>query len=175
MSPAGDMNPGPEKKDLIMTRIRAAVMCGVTLSMLSFFPGQAEEPSAPGQEAAAQTEGPSTQVAEAPPSSPSSGNGGVKELLSGLPKRLPAFLAGAIVGTPIAIVRLSKRETIAATKELSGETSNPLIVLPCASLGLPAGIISGCFQGVLYGPINGWKYSDDKPYSKESFSLGEMK
>ena len=94
---------------------------------------------------------------------------------SKIPKNVPAFIAGVVVGTPIALVRMSKREIVTATRELVGETDNPLILGAGGVLGVPAGLMGGALYGLYAGTADSWVNADDNPYSRDSFSLGDMK
>lgn len=89
--------------------------------------------------------------------------------LSGLPGKALGATFGVLFGTPIAIVRKSAVETVSATRDLVGETDNPFLLGAAGILGVPAGICSGVLQGPFVAAKNGW---DNKPFSKESFSLG---
>lgn len=90
--------------------------------------------------------------------------------LSSLPGKALGAAFGALFGTPIAIVRKTAEETVSATKDLVGESENPFLIGAAGILGVPAGICSGVLQGPFVATKNGW---DNKPFSKESFSLGE--
>jgi hypothetical protein len=114
---------------------------------------------------------------EATPAAPAEkkkDKGGLGKMLAGLPGKAAAFTIGAIGGTPIAIVRVSARETVSATRDLVGETSNPLLLGAAGVLGVPAGVLSGALQGPVYGMKNSWDNLDE-PFSKDAFSLGEIK
>lgn len=95
--------------------------------------------------------------------------------LSKVPRNVPAFLTGAVVGTPVAVVRMSKREIVTSTRELVGDTDNPLFLGAGGILGVPAGLMSGAIYGLYAGVADSWVNADDNPYSKDSFSLGDMK
>lgn len=103
--------------------------------------------------------------------SPSSAGGGAKNIA----QRLASFTTGVIVGTPIAIFRKSVECTASDTKELVGESKNPIFLVPAGMLSLPWGVFSGSVEGLYAGIADSWVYADDKPFSKDSFSLGEMK
>lgn len=91
------------------------------------------------------------------------------------PARLASTVVGSIVGVPVSIVRKTKSEVISATKELVDNSSNKWYLAAASPIGLCGGIVSGCFQGVVYGPYNAWKYSTDQPFAAETFSLGDSK
>jgi hypothetical protein len=90
-------------------------------------------------------------------------------------QRLASFTTGVIVGTPIAIFRKSVECTVSDTKELVGESRNPVFLVPAGIISLPWGVFSGGVEGLYTGVANSWVNSDDKPFSKDAFSLGEMK
>ena len=141
-----------------MVRARAAigVMIGLALSLA---PVGAEEGSA------AKSDEPAKAVAKGSKT-------GLKEGLRNLPMKLVAVTCGTIVGTPVAMFRRSCSETVAATKDLTGETSNPILLGLAGTFGLPAGVLSGTLQGPFYAMYNSWT---NEPFGKDSFSLGDMK
>lgn len=151
-----------------MKRSIAAIMCAVSLFAVTTLAANAEDSPA--------AKADSDSGASSSKSSSSSGpTGRIGGVLSKVPKNVPAFLAGVVVGTPIAFVRMSKREVVSATRELVGETENPLILAPASVLGVPAGIMSGGIYGLAHAIGNAWTNADDNPFSKDSFSLGDMK
>ena len=91
------------------------------------------------------------------------------------PQRLAAFVAGVMVGTPVAIVRKSIICTVSDTKELVGESRNPIFLVPAGMLAAPWGLFSGGAEGIYAGIADSWVNSSENPFSKESFSLGKMK
>lgn len=99
----------------------------------------------------------------------SSSGGGV----GAVPGRLASFAVGTMVGIPVSMFRKSKEESINATKDLVGDTDNKFIIAPAGLLGVPAGVLSGTMQGIVFGIKNAWTGSGDEPFSRESFSLGE--
>lgn len=72
------------------------------------------------------------------------------------------------------MVRKSSSEVGVVTKGQLKKSKNPLLLLAAFTEGVPAGILSGIFDGLATGPVDSWVYAD-KPFSKESFSLKEMK
>ncbi|HEY9786471.1 MAG TPA: hypothetical protein V6D17_13775 [Candidatus Obscuribacterales bacterium] len=91
-----------------------------------------------------------------------------------VPVKLVSFSAGALVGTPIAVVRMTSKNTVQATKDISGKDANPIKVGFASLLGLPIGVVTGTVEGGYYGMENAAIHTD-KPFSKEQFSLGELK
>lgn len=169
-----------------MTRSLAAILCALSISALSLVPACAEEKAAAKDTppAATTTEKTTTKsvtteskttTKETTTKASSGGQGRFHDIMSKLPTNVPAFLAGVVVGTPIAIARMSKREIVTATKDLTGETDNKLLLGAGGVLGVPAGLMSGAIYGVYAGVADSWVNANDNPYSKDSFSLGEMK
>ena len=91
---------------------------------------------------------------------------------SPLPIRLLSFTTGFVVGTPIAIGRCAYKQTRAGTKDLVGDSTNPLLVVPATIISIPFGIMGGPFEGVGSAAVNSWKGSGQDPFGPESFSLG---
>lgn len=92
-----------------------------------------------------------------------------------LPKRLPPTLLCAVGGTPIAFFRRTVSATQEGVKDIVGESKFPLFVAPAICVSFPYGLCAGVLAGPVVGLANGWKYSDDKPFSKDAFSLGTDK
>lgn len=141
------------KKEVTMIRQHVAILLALAVSIASFSPALADDAS--------------PKVSTAPSVSGSSGG-------TSLGVRLIAFSIGFLVGTPIAMARKTGDETISGLKDIVGESRNPLLVIPFGALSAVPGAISGIFQGPFYAAKNSWTNSDDAPFSKESFSLGDM-
>ena len=93
-----------------------------------------------------------------------------------IPVRLVAFATGAVVGTPIAVVRYTCSNTKTMSGQISGDNSkNPLLRGTCALATLPFAVFKGGLEGMYYGTANSWSNSSEHPFSTDSFSLGEMK
>jgi hypothetical protein len=125
-----------------MTRRFAALICGTALSAMSAAPAFA---------------------AEAPD---------VAKALVLTPLRLVAFSAGAVIGTPIAVLRKSYANT---HETFSSKSDNKVMAAGTALAALPVGIFTGTLEGVFLGTKNSWMNSTEHPFGKDSFSLGEMK
>ena len=91
-----------------------------------------------------------------------------------IPVRLVAFAAGAVIGTPIAIVRKTAQNTGDMSESLSGKSENPLVKGVAGLAILPFAVFKGGLEGAYYGTANSWKNSSEHPFSKDSFSMGEM-
>jgi len=92
----------------------------------------------------------------------------VGDFLVRLPIRIPAAAVATVVGTPIAVVRKVKEEIRDTVK---GGIDHPIVLLP-ALASLPFATLGGFWDGMAAGPYDACAYSN-KPFSKESFSLGK--
>lgn len=92
-----------------------------------------------------------------------------------IPVRLVAFATGAVIGTPIAIVRKVAENTTNMSGQASGKSDNPLLRGVAAVFIFPFAVFKGGLEGGYLGTANSWKNSSDKPFSADSFSLGDMK
>ena len=91
-----------------------------------------------------------------------------------LPVRMVSSIPGFIFGTPFAVGRSVFRQTKAGTKDLVGESKNPVLVVPAAVFSLPFGIMASPFEGLGYSAVNSWKASGEaEPFSADAFSLGD--
>lgn len=125
-----------------MTRRFAALICGTAISAMSAAPALA---------------------AEAPD---------VAKALFLAPLRLVAFSAGAVVGTPIAVLRKSYTNT---HETFSSKSDNKVMAAGACLVALPVGVFTGTVEGIYLGTKNSWMNSTEHPFGKDSFSLGEMK
>ena len=91
-----------------------------------------------------------------------------------IPVRLLAFGVGAVVGTPIAVLRKTCENTTTMSGEIGGK-DNPALRGASALAILPFAVFKGGLEGLYYGTANSWANSSEHPFSKDSFSLGEMK
>jgi hypothetical protein len=73
-------------------------------------------------------------------------------------EKAACFTAGVVVKTPKAIVRNAKTETIGDTKELIGDSKNPILVGAASALSLPFGVTSGLCEGICSGIVHSWKH-----------------
>ena len=99
---------------------------------------------------------------------PALANGDGEGLLT---KRVPSWIVGTIGGMPFSIARRigsEVKENAEAIKD------RPLLAIPGVAIGLPMSIAGGFFDGIVYSSNTAWEYSADQPFSKETFSRGEM-
>jgi hypothetical protein len=102
---------------------------------------------------------------------------GVGTFMAHLPQRLVGSAVGFAVGTPIALVRCTKRELIKETKEaytLGAVRPKVLAYATAVFFGVPSGAMSGIWYGAINGTADGWAYSKDKPFTKGTFSLDKL-
>ncbi len=92
-----------------------------------------------------------------------------------IPVRLVAFATGAVIGTPIAIVRKTCSNTTEMSGQLSGKSDNIALRGACGLATLPFAVFKGGLEGIYYGTANSWTNSSEHPFSGDSFSLGDMK
>ncbi|MBY0357193.1 MAG: hypothetical protein K2W82_04260 [Candidatus Obscuribacterales bacterium] len=142
-----------------MTKTISAAILAMTVSAFALSPCLAADSAA------------ATPETKAPESTkPSSTKAGSS---TGLPTRVASFLTGVTFGVPVAIVRKTGDEIAEGTKDLLGDTNNWFLMVPAGILTVPFGCVSGTAGGVLHGVKNAWVNSDE-PFSKDSFSLGDM-
>lgn len=103
-----------------------------------------------------------------------------KEMLKNtamFPVKALAVSAGLVFGTPVAVVRQtterSKGITSAFADEIGGKDSLPPVLF-ASLLGVPFGVLVGTGEGVYFGGKNAIEHGVEKPFSKDSFSLGEL-
>lgn len=92
-----------------------------------------------------------------------------------IPVKFVAFTTGAVVGTPIAVVRKVCQNTTIMSGEASKNSTNPLLRVTTAACIFPMAAFKGSIEGSVLGTENSWKNSSEKPFSADSFSLGELK
>ena len=98
-----------------------------------------------------------------------------------MPTRLGGIGAGVLVGTPVAVVRQSVKNSIDFTGAAADKVGEPIggrdngpVCLVCSLVTVPVGIVAGTFQGVYYGVKNGVVGGFQTPFHPDSFSLGEL-
>lgn len=100
--------------------------------------------------------------------------GSAAKFAAKMPVEFASFCTGAVFGTPIAVARKTAQNSVKATKDASGNSDNKGKLAAASLIGLPVGIFTGSIEGVYWGLANSWTNSS-KPFSKDAFSLGEMK
>lgn len=88
-----------------------------------------------------------------------------------LPVRVASFTTGFILGTPVSIVRAFGRQTRAGSRDLIGESKNPVLLATTYLFSVPFAFAGAPFEGVGMSAINSWNGSGEEPFGKESFSL----
>jgi hypothetical protein len=92
-------------------------------------------------------------------------------------KKAAGFAAGTAVGLPVAFVRLTADAIPEHAKSVPfiGESNNPALKWASRGLMIPTAFFSGFVQAPFYSVTNAWNaaVTDDEPFSKESFYLGE--
>ncbi len=92
------------------------------------------------------------------------------------PVKALAISTGMVVGTPVAVTRRVSNRCIEYTQtfadKIGGKDSLPPVLF-ASVLGVPFGVIAGSAEGIYFGGKNSIVHGSDKPFSKESFSLGE--
>jgi hypothetical protein len=93
------------------------------------------------------------------------------------PVKALAVGAGLVVGTPVAVVRQTAERSMGITGDfadkIGGKDSLPPVLF-ASVLGVPFGLLVGSAEGVYFGGKNAIQHGVEKPFSKESFSLGEL-
>jgi len=89
-------------------------------------------------------------------------------------KKFVSFLAGTVVGVPVCMVRRSKYEDWYAVHGMVGDSDNKLARATLGTLWFPFAVVTGVCEAPFDGAINAFR-NTDKPFSKDQFSLGELK
>jgi hypothetical protein len=102
----------------------------------------------------------------------------VNQLLEGtvlLPARTLGLATGIVVGSPIAVLRKSTENINAITNKITPDNHNVIPKVIAAGLvGIPFGIAAGAPEGVYLGSKNALVNCINKPFSVDSYSLGEL-
>lgn len=93
------------------------------------------------------------------------------------PVKVVAVGSAAAVGTPIAVTR----QVCVRIREFTGEFADKIggkedfpPNLFASVLSIPFGTLVGTAEGLYMGPKNAVKHGVEKPFSQDSFSLGEI-
>jgi hypothetical protein len=89
------------------------------------------------------------------------------------PGAMAAFATGAVVGLPFACKHHIVDETQQANHDLIKDSKNPILVVPVTIFSLPFTIPIGTLFGTGHAIKNSWVNKNDKPFSKDAFSLGQ--
>lgn len=87
-------------------------------------------------------------------------------------ERVASFAVGTVVGMPISIVRTQYKDVVDFTKDMVGDSQNPILWAVAVPLCFTSGIVNGLLEGIWNSPKNAWVYSTT-PFSAETFSLGD--
>ncbi len=93
-----------------------------------------------------------------------------------LPVRMVAMGSGMALGIPVAIVRRTGARSVGFSEQFADNIGGKehMIPLGMASLmGVPFGMVVGTAEGVYSGGRNSISHGWEKPFSLESFSMGE--
>lgn len=61
-----------------------------------------------------------------------------------------AYIAGSAAEAPAAVYRQSARELDAGVKDLTNDSTSPVLRVPATLISLPFSIVAGCVEGALY-------------------------
>jgi ABC-type nitrate/sulfonate/bicarbonate transport system permease component len=141
----------------------------VFLVVYAGLPGNAD-----GQQAVIQT--PAVQATAGIPKSSQSLGQKSKSFPIHLSQRLVSLAVGTAIGTPVALIRCTRREIARQTKEAYtlGGVPKPLGYVSAVFFGVPSGVLSAAWYGTADGIVDSWINSKDEPYSKSSFSLKKL-
>lgn len=93
-----------------------------------------------------------------------------------LPVRMTAIAGSVVVGTPVAIVRRSGVRCVGFTESFADNIGGKEHIVPmgmASLMGVPFGLLVGAGEGVYAGPKNAVSHGWEKPFSLDSFSMGE--
>ena len=101
----------------------------------------------------------------------------IGKLVTKAPKAAASFLVASVAGIPISAVRHSADEMKVAAKDMVHGLKDPLTA-PFFIIVGPEAVVLGGLAGLVVGPADAVETSAvnscKKPFSKESFSLGEI-
>ncbi len=93
-----------------------------------------------------------------------------------LPVRMVAMGSGMVMGIPVAIVRRSGARSVGFTESFADNIGGKEHMIPmgmASLMGVPFGMMVGTAEGVYSGGRNSISHGWEKPFSLESFSMGE--
>jgi hypothetical protein len=90
--------------------------------------------------------------------------------------RMSSVAAGTIFGLPIAAARMTARANVEQAKAVPfiGESDNKVSRWISRGIVVPTSAFSGIVISPICSAVNAWKASEDKPFSKEAFCLGQL-
>jgi hypothetical protein len=96
----------------------------------------------------------------------------VLENISKVSLSATSVATGAVAGTPIAIVRKTGSQYVGCVKEFKKDSNS--YKFWGALYSAPVAAVAGPIKGTICGIKNAVRYSIDKPFGKEAFSLGSL-
>lgn len=96
----------------------------------------------------------------------------IKKEVCKLPLTATSVAASTVVGTPIAIVRKTGSQYVGCVKEFKKDSNT--YKFWGALYSVPVAIVAGPIKGTICGAKNAVRYSIDKPFSRDAFSLGNL-
>ena len=104
-------------------------------------------------------------------------DGGMMKNVAMFPVKVLGVGCGEVIGVPMATIRKCsmryKSYTDNMADKIGGKECMPPVVF-ASVLTIPAGLVVGTGEGVFYGTKNAINHGFDKPFSEDSFSLGEL-
>jgi hypothetical protein len=101
----------------------------------------------------------------------------VPDVLRGLtmtPAKIAAFGISTVIGTPIAVVRMTAHDTKKCVNDFGWKSDNMMLKAVSPFVGIPAGVFTGGVEGTWMGWTNAWN-NNKTPWGKDALSLGDMK
>jgi hypothetical protein len=151
---------------MIKNRIFSVAAAGLFLSFISQYTAVANDSSGVAQ-SAEQASGSANPSFNAPPNL-SKAIASSKH--SSLAKKFLGVMTGAVVGTPVCMVRKPMDEDKYAVSDLTGNSKKGRAVVPTAVLWAPFSAVQGVLEAPFFA-FNNSLVNYDKPFSKEQFSL----
>lgn len=96
----------------------------------------------------------------------------ISKTISKVPVSAASMAASTTIGTPIAIVRKTSCEYVGCVKEFKKDSNT--YKFWGAAYSAPVAVVSGLIKGTVYGAKNAIRYSVNKPFSKDAFSLAKL-
>lgn len=103
---------------------------------------------------------------------PSYADGMLSEVTK-FPMTMTSFVAGTVLGTPIAVGRKVMNNTKETCDNMAGDKGMAMKAA-CGVVALPVGLFTGSLEGMYLGPKNALYNSGESPFSKDCFSLGDL-